>query len=301
MFDRLTLAHDLLDCRGATVARRGAVVSPETIAEAAQRAPRAPREDVAGAGVMEELAAALREPCYAALFERPGARAAVERAVAAVRLPRALVDELEATRQEAPALHRHAVVTAAVALRILHAAVGESKELPELAAAALLHDHGMRHVPAAVLAARERLDVSAAHRIAAHPLLGAYHLASVLGPHPAVAAARSHHWRCGQGYPALGAAPQRSLVAIAVASTFAALTQPRPYRSAPYDARGATDVLVAEATVGHADESTVRLLVHALRGGEGDPRRIRFGGVREGHVPEVNRHVPVAAPVRSSV
>ncbi len=301
MFDRLTLAHDLLDCRGAPVARRGAVVSPESIAEAAQRAPHAPREALAGTGLVDDVLAVVRDPGYAPLFERPGARAAVERAVVRVRLPRGLLDELEATRHDAPALHHHAVVTAAVALRVLHAAVGESKELPDLAAAALLHDLGMRHVPAAVLVARERLEVAAAHRIAAHPLLGAYHLASVLGPHPAVAAARSHHWRCGQGYPALGAAPPRSVVAIAVASTFAALTQPRPYRSAPYDVRGATDVLVAEATVGHADESTVRLLVHALRGGGGDPRRIRFGGVREGHVPEVNRHVPVAAPSRSSV
>ena len=95
--------------------------------------------------------------------------------------------------------------------------------------------------------------------------------------------------------------PSRAVEAVVVASAFAALTQPRPYRSAPFDVRGAADVLVAEATVGHADESTVRLLVHALRGGTGDPRRIRFGVVREGHAPEVNRHAPVAAPARSLV
>jgi hypothetical protein len=88
---------------------------------------------------------------------------------------------------------------------------------------------------------------------------------------------------------------------IAVASAFAALTQPRPFRSAAYDARGAADVLVSEATVGQADANTVKLLVHALRGGDGDPRAIRFGRERGGHGPDVNRHVHVAAPARSLV
>ena len=300
MFDRLILAHDLLDCRGTPIGRRGTVVSPETIAEAAQRARPTTRRALDPTS-REDVAEMLGEPAYAPLFDRPGARAAVERAVDAVRLPEPLLDELEAARREQPARYRHGLLSAAVALRILHVAVGESRELPDLAAAALLHELGMRHVPATLVEKRERLEIPDAHRIAAHPLLGAYHLAVVLGPHPAVAAARSHHWRCGQGYPAMASPPTRAIEAVGVASAFAALTQPRPYRSAPFDVRGAADVLVAEATIGHADQSTVRLLVHALRGGTGDPRRIRFGVVREGHAPEVNRHVPVAAPPRSLV
>ncbi len=300
MFDRLTLARDLLDCHGAVLGRQGTVVSPETIAEAAQRAPEGTGRPLPP-GALQDLAEALDDPTYGPLFERPGARTAVERVLGAVRLPAVLLDELEAMRREQPSLHRHGLLTAAVALRVLHTAVGESRQLPDLAAAALLHELGMRHLPAGLVERPERLDVPDAHRIAAHPLLGAYHLACVLGPHPAVAAARSHHWRCGQGYPAVAPPPSRATEAIAVASAFAALTQPRPYRSAPYDVRGAADVLVAEATVGHADACTVRLLVHALRGGAGDPRQIRFGVVREGHAPEVNRHVPVAAPARSFV
>jgi hypothetical protein len=89
-------------------------------------------------------------------------------------------------------------------------------------------------------------------------------------------------------------------VVVAVASAFAALTQPRPFRSEAYDARGASDVLVGEATDGSADATTVKLLVHALRGGRGgDPRGIRFGRGREGHGPEVNRYLQVTAPARS--
>jgi len=43
----------------------------------------------------------------------------------------------------------------------------------------------------------------------------------------------------------------------------------------------------------------VRLLIHALRGGQGDPRAVRFGASRGGQVPEVNRHTAVAAPPAS--
>ena len=86
-----------------------------------------------------------------------------------------------------------------------------------------------------------------------------------------------------------------------MASAFCAMLEPRLFRSGAYDARGATDVLVMEAQAGKADANTVKLLVHALRGGSGDPRAIRFGRERTGHGPDVNRHVPVASPPRSQV
>jgi len=60
-------------------------------------------------------------------------------------------------------------------------------------------------------------------------------------------------------------------------------------------------VLVQEASAGHADPSTVRLLVHALRGGSGDPRSVRFGTARDGHAPEENRHSRVEVLPRSRV
>lgn len=299
MFDRLTLLEDLVDCRGALIAPRGTVVSPETIEEAADAAPQHPRVRLSETPVAQDLELPLSVPTYAPLFERDGAREAVERTVLAVELPAPLVEELLALRQARPELYRHALLTMAVSVRILRTAAGSSRTLTELAAAALLHDVGMRQIPARILASRDRLSMEQVHTIAAHPLLGAYHLASVLGHHPAVGAARSHHWRCGQGYPGLSGSPARSIEVISIASAFCALTQPRPYRSSPFDARGAVDVLVRETVTGHADPTTVRLLVHALRGGGGNPVGLRFGVSRQGHVPQVNGHSPVEAPPRS--
>jgi hypothetical protein len=301
VFDRLTLPEDLVDCRGKVLAPRGLVVSPEAIEEAAEAAPPLPRWRLAETPLAGGLGAPLELPAYQPLFGRQEARDVVERTLLSIELPEALVDELLSMRGEQPALYLHAVLTAAVSVRVLRAAVGSGRTLSELAAAALLHDLGMRQLSGRLLAHRDRLSLEQVHRIASHPLLGAYHLARVLGHHPAVAAARCHHWRCGQGYPGLAAAPPRSIEVLAVASAFCALTQPRPYRSGAFDARGAVDVLVRESITGHADANTVKLLVHALRGGGGDPRGLRFGTSRDGHGPMVNGHSPVEAPARSQV
>jgi HD-GYP domain-containing protein (c-di-GMP phosphodiesterase class II) len=184
---------------------------------------------------------------------------------------------------------------------MLLSALGDAPGVSDLAGAALLHDLGMRHLPPRLLRSEDRLSRADADRLAAHPLMGAYHVASVLGRHPAVAAARGHHWRCGQGYPVLASPPPRSIEVIAVASVFSALTQPRAYRSGAFDARGACDVLVEEAAKGRADGSSVKLLVHALRGGHGDPRAIRFGHERLGHAPDRNAYEEPPVPDRNPV
>jgi hypothetical protein len=302
MFDRIVLEQDLVDCRDQVLGRQGLVVSPQAVEEAAQRAPPLPRRRLEDTPLRAEALAPLGEAAYGHLFDPPGVRDAVDRALRAVALPEPLVDELLALRRAAPAQLDHAFASAAIASRMLLAAVGPAaRGIPELAAAALLHDIGMRHLPRRLQKNRDRLTREEERVVATHPLLGAYHLASVLGSHPAVNAALAHHWRCGQGYPALAGPPPRSTEVIAVASSFAALTQPRAFRSAAYSARGAADVLVAEAALGHADGVTVKLLVHALRGGKGEVHAIRFGHERPGHAPEVNRHTRVAAPQRSSV
>jgi hypothetical protein len=301
MFDRLILTDDLVDCRGALIAARGTVLSTESIAEVARRAPARPRRGLEGTPLAADVDASLSHPAYRHLFSGDAVPDAVRRAVLGVRLPEPLLEELLAIRRTASPLHVHAFATAAVAVRMLLSAVGTARALPDLAAAALLHDLGMRHLPARLFRQRAGLAREDATQIASHPLLGAYHVAWALGAHPAVDAARCHHWRCGQGYPTLEASPSRSVEVISVASAFVALTHPRAFRATVYDARGASDVLAAEATSGHADANTVKLLVHALRGGRGDPRSIRFGRRRDGHGPDVHHYVHVSPPPRSPV
>lgn len=301
MFDRATLVQDLLDCRGTLLGRKGLVVSAQSIADAAARAPQVPRRLLSETFIAEDLHHPLADAPYRHLFRGPGVQSSVARAVLSVRLPSSLYDELLALKFADPLRYRHGLVTAAVATRMLTAAVGEARVLPEVAAAGLLHDLGMRHLSQRLARHGDVLASDDVREVAFHPLLGAYHLACVLGAHPAVDAALSHHWRQGQGYPQLERPPSRSVEVVAVASAFAALTQARPYRSEAFDARGAADLLIAEAASGRGDANTVRLLVHALRGGQGEARVLRFGRERHGHAPVANRHTPIAAPERSTV
>jgi HD-GYP domain-containing protein (c-di-GMP phosphodiesterase class II) len=290
VLDRLTLRQDLVDARGNVLASRGQVVSADTIREAMERAKPAPRRMLAETFVARDIHTVLAEAVYQHLFRGIGEQARVARAILAVELPAVLFDELLAVKAADTLRYQHSLVTAAVATRMLTAAVGEPRALPEVSAAALLHDLGMRHVAHQLAPGKDFLLPGEVMDVAAHPLLGAYHLAGVLGDHPAVAAALFHHWRCGQGYPRVRTAPPRSVEVIAVAAEFAALTQPRPFRSNPYTARGAADVLVAEALSGDADLSAVKLLVHALRGGLGSVRELKFAREREGQAPELNRY-----------
>jgi hypothetical protein len=60
-------------------------------------------------------------------------------------------------------------------------------------------------------------------------------------------------------------------------------------------------VLVAEAASGHADPFAVKLLVHALRGAEGQMDGMRFARARPGTLPDINRHTRIAPPARRMV
>jgi len=293
MYDRVVLARDLVDARGHVLAARGQVVSVASVNDLARRAPALPRRALAETPIAEDLHLPLADPPYRHLFRGSGVQTAVARVLLAVRLPGPLFDELRAQKLADPSRYRHALTTAAVTVRMLIAAVGEARALPDIAAAGLFHDIGMRHVSAQLVRNTDPLGHEEVMEVASHPLLGAYHLASLLGVHPAVEAALKHHWRNARGYPSLDHPPSHAVHVVAIASVFAALTQSRPFRSEAYDARGAADVLIAEAGAGEADLNTVRLLVHALRGAAGEVRHVRWGNERYGHSPEVNRHTAI--------
>jgi hypothetical protein len=295
MLDRVVLARDLMDVRGAPFGVRGQVVSVESVCGSRRLGAPLPNKRLSETTLADDLHLPFADPWSRHFFRGGQVQGAVARAILSVSLPHVLFEELHALRTADPERYRHALTTAAVTARMLIVAVGNAPALPELVAAALLHDLGMRYVPASVVGNGASLGPKEVQELAAHPLLGALHLSRVLGPHPAVDAALAHHWRGGRGYPTLPQRPSRAVAAVAVASAFAALTQSRAFRSRPYDARGAADVLIAEASAGLACLDTVRLLVHALRGGRGDVRGVRFGRPRAGHSPEVNSYASVAS------
>jgi HD-GYP domain-containing protein (c-di-GMP phosphodiesterase class II) len=290
MLEEVTLARDLVSSDGMVIAAAGSRVTPASVAEAAQHAPRLAGRPLAETFAAGELSDPLTYTSHRHLFRSAQVQGAVARVLLATTLPDRLWADLAALRASDPARWRHAVATACVAVRMLAAAGSEPEALSTVAAAGLLHDLGMLHVPRRAGRAGEELAPGDAEAIATHTLLGALHVASSLGEHPAVEAALAHHWRRGRGYPRIAEKPSRTTEVVSVASAFVALTQPRVFRSSAYEARGAADILIREAAQERADLEAVQLLVHALRGGKGDARELRFGRERMGQVPAVNRH-----------
>jgi HD-GYP domain-containing protein (c-di-GMP phosphodiesterase class II) len=286
------LTKDLFAADGRLVAARGEIIDMSFLKALAARAPR----DLHDRPLFE---ATLAEPVLEA-FEAPALQnlvgAETTRALAAdvlsdVRFPQQIWDELEALRREDPPRFQHGIWTAVISARLFRAALGTAPGLARLVGGALTHDLGMRHVAVRLRHKRDHLTPAEALALEDHPLVGALLLASVMGDAPAVHFALLHHTRAGFGYPRVnGKPPLRGLDLITVASAFAALVAPRPFRLLPYNARGAVDQLVDDSTAGHFDPRAVRLLIQCLRGSTGQLWEMPLSRAPTGFRPPVNHH-----------
>jgi response regulator RpfG family c-di-GMP phosphodiesterase len=286
------LTRDLVMADGRRIASRGEIVDLNRLKEMAARAQAPAREKplfetTCSQGVLEAFEAPALQPIVGT--ER--LRALAADVLSEVRFPQEIWDELDALRKDDPARHQHAIWTAVVASRLFRTALGTAPGLARLVAGTLTHDLGMRHAALRLRFKRDHLTRSEAMALEDHPLLGALLLASVLGDAPAVHFALLHHTRAGFGYPRTqGKAPLRGLDLVSVASAFAALVAPRPYRAQPYNARGAIDQLLEEASGGHFDARAVYLLIHCLRGGSGAAADLVLPRKPTGFRPPVNHH-----------
>ena len=286
------LTRDLVAATGKLVASRGEIVDLGYLKEIAARAPRdvkqrALHETKVSDAVLESFDA----PPLQHLAGPPDARAQIADAICEVRFPDAVWQELEVLRDEDPLRFQHAVWTAVVSARLFRAALGEAPGLSRLVGGALVHDIGMRLAAQRLRFKRDHLTPNEALALEDHPIVGALILASALGDAPAVHFALLHHTRAGFGYPRVnGKPPLRGLDLVSVASAFAALIAPRPFRQQPFNARGAADQLCDEAQAGYFDARAVRLLIHCMRGAKGPMNGLKRPRTATGFRPARNHH-----------
>jgi len=285
------LTRDLVAANGKLVASRGEIANVPYLKEVAARAPRDPKtralhETAASDAVLEAFDAAPLQH-----LAGPDARAQIADALCEVRFPDGVWDEIEALRADDAARFQHGVWTAVVAARLFRAALGEAPGLSRLVGGALVHDVGMRHASPRLRLKRDHLTHNEAMSLEDHPIVGAIILANALGDAPAVHFALLHHTRAGFGYPRVeGRPPLRGLDLVSVASAFAALIAPRPFRQQPFNPRGAADQLCLEAHAGHFDPRAVRLLIHCLRGAKGSMNELKLPRTATGFRPARNHH-----------
>jgi HD-GYP domain-containing protein (c-di-GMP phosphodiesterase class II) len=286
------LTRDLVTATGKLVASRGEIVDVGYLKHLAAKAPkdvrqRALHETKVSESVLEAFDAAPLQH----LAGPPDARAQIADALCEVRFPDAVWQELDALREEDAMRFQHAVWTAVVGARLFCAALGEAPGLSRLVGGALVHDIGMRHAAQRLRFKRDHLTANEALTLEDHPIAGALVLASSLGDAPAVHFALLHHTRAGFGYPRIaGKPPLRGLDLVSVASAFAALVAPRPFRQQPFNARGAADQLCDEANAGYFDARAVRLLIHCMRGAKGQMNDLRLPRTATGFRPARNHH-----------
>lgn len=286
------LARSLVAADGRVIADAGVAVDLELLRKVGARAPspirQRPLHETAMASAVLD---AFEAPELTHLVGSSEARAEAANTVAEVRFPDAIWEELDLLRTEDPSRFTHALWSALVAARLFRAAMGDAPALSRMVGGALVHDVGMRYAAPRLRWKREHLTAAEAAALEDHPLYGAIILASAMGDAPAVHFALLHHTRAGHGYPRVrSTAPLRGLEVIAVASAFAAMVAPRPFRPQPFNPRGAADQLLEEAKAGHFDDRAVRLLIHCLRGARGTLQELQLPVRATGFRPARNQH-----------
>ena len=286
------LTRDLVAAEGSVIAARGDVIDLVLLRDMAAAAPQGqPQPALHQTPLAEDVLVALDCAALEHVCGGPELRGWLADVLSEVRFPEPVWMELEALRREDELRGQHAIWTALLAARMFGAALGKAPGLARLVGGAMVHDIGMRHSAARLRWKRDHLTRSEALSLEDHPILGALLLARWLGDVPAVHFALLHHSRAGQGYPKIpGAQPLRGLDVVTVASAFAAMIAPRPYRPMPFNSRGAADQLLEEAQLGHFDSRAVRLLVHCLRGNTEPLPELQLGRRATGFRPPDNKY-----------
>jgi HD-GYP domain-containing protein (c-di-GMP phosphodiesterase class II) len=140
-----------------------------------------------------------------------------------------------------------------------------SHRLIELGVAAVLHEAGMLRLEPRVYMNKDTLSREEQKAILSHPILGFNVLKSFNLPLTVTIAALEHHEReNGEGYPRRLTGERISLYAkiIAVACSYEALTNDRPYKEAKDGFAGMLDLLKNERK--QYDDTVIRALVFSL-------------------------------------
>ncbi len=144
------------------------------------------------------------DPALAVLRRDPGLRSRTLRAIEGIPLIPPIAFKLTVASSQRPEVYGHSLRVALVALHLaMKSFFLTEKELSNLAAAALLHDLGIVHIPPDLLTPGRRLQKSERHHLYAHPISGYLILRQYAEYHPEISrTVFEHHERLdGSGYP----------------------------------------------------------------------------------------------------
>ena len=156
--------------------------------------------------------AALREACEAAMARLPffaqmgpsgRVRGMLLQAIEAIPLPRPVAFQLAVARATRPALFDHGILMALLAAHLVRESGAPLHDMTTAASAGLLHDLGMLHIDAELLASANRLTGDARRPLYVHPMTSSMLVARFTQYPKTVARAIFEHHELldGSGYP----------------------------------------------------------------------------------------------------
>ena len=162
------------------------------------------RAPVTGAMLRSACEEAMARWPFFALMGPPGrARGMLLQAIEAIPLPRPIAFQLTVARETRPAVFEHAILMAILCAHLVRESGAPIYDMTVAAGAGLLHDLGMLHVDAEMLAAGRRLNGEQRRLLVAHPVTSSM-IVGRCGDYPkeVARAILEHHERLdGSGYP----------------------------------------------------------------------------------------------------
>lgn len=176
-----------------------------------------------------------------------------------------IIEELKRIKQNLPITYHHILAVSALSIKI---SLDLNYNPFEIAKIGFAHDLGKSRLPKEILEKDGPLSHYEFSIIQTHPLAEYILLSHYLkNPKSFIAyASFSHHERCdGSGYPRGIRRLNKYIQSLIPCDIFDALVSPRPYRSSPYTARAALDLLLDEARIGKIDRKYVLCLISYMR------------------------------------
>lgn len=187
--------------------------------------------------------------------------------------------------------YKHSINSSLLSICMAVQFYDDIQKINQIASSSITHDLGKSRIPSNILHSTKPLTDEEYQVIKEHTIYGAV-LCSYYYGNPyienTIVALQHHEKRNGSGYPLSIKLRDEVVSFVAVADIFDALISKRPYRSEPYDIRGALDILCQSVERGELDEKYIKMMIHLNRKNPEPLWKINYSRVYRGYYPRIN-------------
>ncbi len=208
-----------------------------------------------------------------------------------ISVPVSILEEYHFMRIKDEYTYRHSLNTALLTICMATQFYDDSHKIYQAASSSISHDIGKSRVPSNILHSSSPLSNHEFQIIQEHTICGAVLCGYYYGDpynENAIVALRHHEKKNGTGYPCRIHLKDNIVSFISVADIFDALISKRPYRSEPFDERGAIDILCQSVERNEINEDQVKMIIHLNRREPPPLPTLTYSRIYRGFYPKLN-------------